>query len=1092
MNFEILGPLRVIADDERELVLGGEKPAAILAMLLLRPNEPVSSERLIEDLWDGRPPATAAKTLQVHMSRLRRAIGETQNGDRGAIVTGRGGYVLELEPDQLDALRFERLVSEGRAALSEGACARASARLRAALGLWRGSALADFAYASFAQDAIARLEGLRTVALESAVEAELALGRHAELVPELKSLVKRHPLSEHIRAQLMLALYRSGRQAEALGVYRSARRILVEQLGLEPSAELRELERAILAQDAELAAPVVEARPRRAGAEKSSRGALVGYERELGGLEDFLESALAGRGSVALIAGDPGVGKTRLADELSGVASARGARIVWGRCSTVSGAPAYWPWIQVLRALVADRDPTGLRTELGSTAAELTQLLPELRDRIPDVAAVVAGDSDDARFRLFDAVATFIARSASARPTVIVLDDLHVADRSTLALLEFVTQAASDASLMMVGTYREMEVGAGHPLTQTLSSLTRTTDCLQLVLTGLSPEDTAHLVELSARVSPLERLAAAIHAVSSGNPLFVSELVRLLAAENRLHELEPDVEFVLPRGVDQVIARRLDRLSADALRTLEAAAVVGREFDLALLANVRQVLGDTVLGQIDDAVAARLVEPVSGNQRAFRFSHELVRQSLVDELGAADRCRLHDSVGRALEDGAGARRESVAAELAYHFSEALPAGDAAKAIHYLQSAGDAAADVSASPEAAAHYARAAEIAAVAGSDAALLCELYIKLAEQLLLVDDLRGARAAIEEVEALAGAAPDRLRDARLTVVRAHLVVLGASHPDEERLFEAIELFEELGDVAGAARGWWALVNVNCGLSARLEGAEANERMLECAKRAGSEALTNKAARHLSALLAMGAAPVSIAITRTRTLFAEATDPAARARMLTNLGWLEAKSARFDEARALIAEGYATAVPSDRLSFDAYACSRASRVEMMAGNMHRAEEFARTAAVGFESQGQLGVLSSEITPLVDTLIELGRLEEAAAELGRADGFTVAEDVDAQLRQARSRARLAQARGDLASAETEARAAVEIAEHADAPDEHAECLLVLAHILRGAGRQVEADDAAAEALRISEAMENLVLARQARDLLGVAQEAVAG
>lgn len=1092
MNFDILGPLRVVTGDQRELALGGEKPAAILAMLLLRPNELVSSERLIEDLWDGRPPATAAKTLQVHLSRLRRALGEAQNGHRGPILTGRGGYMLELEPEQVDALRFESLVTEGRAALSEGACARASSRFRAALGLWRGDALADFAYASFAQDAIARLEGLRTVAWESAIEAELALGRHAELVPELKSLVKRHPLSEKARAQLMLALYRSGRQAEALGAYRAARRILVDQLGLEPSAELRELERAILAQDARLAAPAVEPRPQRSDGDKSSRAVLVGYERELGALEDYLESAVAGQGSVALLAGDPGVGKTRLASELSSVANARGARIVWGRCSAVGGAPAYWPWIQVLRGLVADRDPSGLRSELGSSAAELTQLLPELRDRIPDVSPVDDGDSEDARFRLFDAVATFVVRSASARPAVIVLDDLHAADRSTLALLDFVAQACSRASVLIIGTYRDIEVGAGHPLTETLSSLTRTTDCLQLVLTGLSPEDTAHFVELTARVSPLQRLAAAIHDVSSGNPLFVSELVRLLAAENRLHELDPDVEFVLPRGVDQVIAQRLHRLSADSLRTLRAAAVIGREFDLALLASVREVPGDTVLGQIDHAVAMRLAEPVSGGQRVFRFSHELVRQTLVDGFGPAERCRLHESVAFALEKGAGARREPLAAELAYHFSEALPAGDAAKAIHYLVAAGDAAADVSACPEAAAHYARAAEIANVNGSDAELLCELYVKLAEQLVVVNDLRGAKAAIGEAAALARAAPDRSRDARLTVVRAHLVLLGASHPDEAALFEAIELFEELGDAAGAARGWWALVNVNCGLSERLAGAEANERMLECAKRAGSAALTNQAARHLSALLALGAAPVSVAIARSRTLFDEATDQAARARMLTNLGWLEAKAARFDEARALIAEGYATAPPGDTASFDAYACTRASRLELMAGNLHRAEEFARRAAAGFESQGLLGVLSSELGPLVDVLIQLGRLDEAAAELRRAEEMAVAEDVDAQLRQARSRARLAVARGDLVSAEPEARAAVAIAEHADAPDEHAECLLVLAEILRAVGREAEAGEAAAEALRVSEAFENVVLAHQASELLGVTRQPVAG
>src|SRR4029079_543844 len=178
-RFQILGPFRVTDADGGEVPLGGEKPAALLAMLVLHANELVAADRLIEDLWDGQPPATAPKTLQVHISRLRPALPEN------TIETTRGGYVLNAEPDQIDAQRFEALVSDGTAALAEGAHARASARLRSALALWRGDALAAFAYASFAQDTIARLDGLRTVALESAVEAELALGRHAELVPEI-------------------------------------------------------------------------------------------------------------------------------------------------------------------------------------------------------------------------------------------------------------------------------------------------------------------------------------------------------------------------------------------------------------------------------------------------------------------------------------------------------------------------------------------------------------------------------------------------------------------------------------------------------------------------------------------------------------------------------------------------------------------------------------------------------------------------------------------------------------------------------------------------------------------------------------------
>src|SRR3954464_15481193 len=245
-------------------------------MLLLRPNELVPADQLIEDLWEGEPPPTASKTLQVHISRLRHALAEGRNGEADPVVTTRGGYMLRVERDQVDALRFQALAAEGSAALADAAYARASARFRSALALWRGAALADFTYASFAQDSIARLDGMRIVALEAAVEAELALGRHAELIPELKFLVKRHPVSEHMRAQLMLALYRSGRQAEALGIYRAGRRVLVDQLGIEPGEELRDLERSILSQDPRLSPPATET-PARPRAERSSRGAFVGY-----------------------------------------------------------------------------------------------------------------------------------------------------------------------------------------------------------------------------------------------------------------------------------------------------------------------------------------------------------------------------------------------------------------------------------------------------------------------------------------------------------------------------------------------------------------------------------------------------------------------------------------------------------------------------------------------------------------------------------------------------------------------------------------------------------------------------------------------
>jgi YVTN family beta-propeller protein len=280
IEFRILGPLEV--EHEGRLVpLGGTRQRAVLAILVLHRGEVVSMDRLVDELWGERPPDTATKTVQVYVSRLRKELGQE------FVLTRGGGYVLDLEPAQLDVEHFERLAGDGRAALERGEAASASELLRQALSVWRGRALADLAYEPFAQAHIARLEELRLITVEHRVEADLALGRHAAVIPELETLVREHPARERLRAQLILALYRSGRQADALASYRDARRALIEQLGIEPSRELQDLERAILAQDPQIDAPE-RPRPVLAGLQARRGGVLLGLG---GGL--LLAAALA-------------------------------------------------------------------------------------------------------------------------------------------------------------------------------------------------------------------------------------------------------------------------------------------------------------------------------------------------------------------------------------------------------------------------------------------------------------------------------------------------------------------------------------------------------------------------------------------------------------------------------------------------------------------------------------------------------------------------------------------------------------------------------------------------------------------------------
>jgi DNA-binding SARP family transcriptional activator len=263
-SFRVLGGVEVLAGTEI-LDLGGRKPAALLALLILNANEVVSAERLVDDLWGEEPPRTARKSLQVHISRLRRELGD------GLVETRPHGYALRVERGQVDLHRFEDLVARGRDALQGGEPREAAAVLREADALWRGAALAGLEAEPFVGPAAARLDDLRIAATELRVEADLALGRHAGLVGELERLVAEHPFREGLRRQLMLALYRSGRQADALAEYRSARRTLMDELGVEPGPELRELEAAVLRHDPGLAPP-----RSRVGRPARSRPVLLG------------------------------------------------------------------------------------------------------------------------------------------------------------------------------------------------------------------------------------------------------------------------------------------------------------------------------------------------------------------------------------------------------------------------------------------------------------------------------------------------------------------------------------------------------------------------------------------------------------------------------------------------------------------------------------------------------------------------------------------------------------------------------------------------------------------------------------------------
>jgi DNA-binding CsgD family transcriptional regulator len=484
---------------------------------------------------------------------------------------------------------------------------------------------------------------------------------------------------------------------------------------------------------------------------------FVGREAELAALTADLDAAAGGRGGVVLVAGEPGIGKTRLVEELAAQATVCGALVLWGRCWEGEGAPAFWPWIQVVRAYLQTVDPTALRSEMGAGAADIAQLVPSIRDRLPDLPTSPPVEPEAARFQLFDSLAGFLRAAAARRPLLLVFDDLHWADAPSLALLRFVGRELEGAGLLVVGLYRHTEVDPGHPLLVTLADLTRGQHHRRLLLAGLDQGEVANFVALVAGVEPSSALAAAVHQRTDGNPFFVTEVVRLLAGEGRLDAAGTSLLMLatsLPEGVKAVIAERLGRLSDDCRRVLEVAAVVGRDFELRVLQSASGLDGDRLLELVEEAEAARVVAAVPGGLGRWRFAHALVREVLYEGLPAARRIRLHGRVGEALEAVYVADAGPHLAELAHHFVAAAPGSQAivGRAVRVAAAAGRRALEVLAWEEAAELFERAlAALELAEQPDPQQRCQLLLALGEARMAASDVAAARAAYQQAGELA-----------------------------------------------------------------------------------------------------------------------------------------------------------------------------------------------------------------------------------------------------------------------------------------------------------------------------------------------------
>ena len=913
----VLGPLQV-RQYGLPVAIPGAKARTILTMLGLHGGSVVSAETFLELLWGDEPPRTAAKALQTHISSLRRTLGD------GFVLTEGTGWTLTTTA--VDASRYRAAVKMGRDAVAAGDAGQAVARFDEALTLWRGTPeLPDGPRGS--AEKTRWVEG-HAALVEDRADALLATGRAAEIIGELESAVADAPLRERRWGQLMLALYRAGRQGEALGAYQRARSLLADELGVDPSPDLRRLEAAIVAQDTTLeiavsqqvstvtravtflltdiegstaawesdagamavalarhdaiveqvvtarggrliktrgegdatfsvfdrpsgaAAAAVDlqeailgepwalAKPMRirvalhtgevelrdgdyfgravnraarlrslaAGGQILCSGATAElvidtlsddvvladlgvrqlrnlarpehvFELRLTDVDDSaadaadepmerpaLPTVLAGPGPfvgrgdelerllsawqttldsgtrAVLIAGEPGVGKTRLSGEWARQAYEQGAVVLYGRCDEDLGAP-YQPFAEALRSLAPCLNAERLREIRGIEA--LLPMVPGLSDALPGLATPPRADPDTERYALFDAVLALLGVASTSAPVVLILDDLHWAAKPTLLLMRHLLRFGEQARVQIVGTYRSTDLDRSHPLAAMLADLHRDGSAIRLALSGLDEADvTAYVAEAGYDD---EDLARALASVTGGNPFFLIEALRHVDESGGRWD-----PTTLPQGVREAVSRRLSRLPSESNKALAAAAVVGSRFAVTL---VERVVGDDLVDAFDEASKAGIVIEEPGGY--YRFNHALVRQSLLAELASVRRMRLHQKIAATLETEPGAEDELLA-DLAYHYFECAWAGNAAKAVEYCRRAADQAMARLAYEGAADLYDRALhaleEIDDEVPDREDQQAELLVARCEALLAAGDVVLAKGAVAQLQSAAG----------------------------------------------------------------------------------------------------------------------------------------------------------------------------------------------------------------------------------------------------------------------------------------------------------------------------------------------------
>ncbi|WP_082022603.1 BTAD domain-containing putative transcriptional regulator [Mycolicibacterium setense] len=1253
MELGVLGPLQV-RQYGLPVAIPGAKPRAILTMLGLHSGSVVPADVLTELLWGDDPPRTAAKALQTHISSLRHALGD------GFVLTEGTGW--RLGSAQIDAPRYQSLAKSGRDALGAGDTNGAGARFDEAVILWRGTPELPDSRRGVSEKT-RWIEG-HAALVEDRAETLLATGRAAEIIGDLEAAVAEAPLRERRWGQLMLALYRAGRQGEALGAFKRAQSVLADELGVDPGPDLRRLESAIVGQDAELDVPATQHapsvtravtflltdiegstaawetdaaamavalarhdelveqivtsrggrliktrgegdatfsvfdRPSAAAAaaielqdaifhepwtlaesmririslhtgEAEQRGGdyfgravnraarlrsqaaggqilcsgataelvidslsddtalidlgmrqlknlarpehvfelrletedrrpeppraetpierpalpavltgpgpFVGRGPELGQLLSVWQTALIAGTRAVLIAGEPGVGKTRLAGEWSRQAYEQGAVVLYGRSDEDLGAP-YQPFAEALRTLVPCVGINRLRGMRGAEA--LLPLVPGLTDVLPDLAAPPHGDADTERYALFDSVVALLGIASLEVPIVLVLDDLHWAAKPTLLLLRHLLRFGEHARVQIIGTYRSTDLDRSHPLAAMLADLHRDGSAHRIALGGLDQDDVSTYVAEAGYDD--EELARALASVTGGNPFFLIEALRHVD-ESGGH-WDPST---LPQGVREAVSRRLSRLPAETNKALAAAAVVGSQFPLEL---VERVVGSDLIDAFDEACQAGIVIEEPGGR--YRFNHAIVRQSLLAELASVRRMRLHQRIATTLEAMPGADDELLA-ELAHHYFECAWAGNALKAVEYCRRAADQAMTRLAYEGAADLYDHA--LHALEELDDELpdrddqRAELLVARCEALLAAGDVVSAAGAVSQ---LREATRDSARlTAWATCFEGQLsMLIDPEHLDEieSAVRAAAATLAELGDAAGEAKAHTVRASCLARLGRVGDCEVALDNALTAARQAGEHRLVNAVLAGAPLAALWGPNPVPRAGGRcldvVRLLRITTDSPAVEATSTRCQAVLEAFRGRAAAARRMIDSARRTVTELGLRHALLEVEHFAGIVELVIDDPAAAELHLRLAYNGFRRMGidadtaETAALLARACLLLDRDVEA---DELCSESERLAGHALKASITWRT----VRAQLLSRGGDHDGARRVAEEAAALAGRTDALVDHGDACLALATVLGAGGDSAGARAAAERAAELYERKGAAALAERARDLL---------